>query len=329
MPTVKRRKRKVVSWDDIAANPVPGDVLACLDEIGLEVIRIKGEEAEAKCPAHLKRTGKEDRHPSFSVNLDEGVFGCFSCGFKGRFVHLVAEMLDLPEDDAVAWVRERGGIERVRRVLAKHESGLLIDVKDTTNNVNEASLALYTDVPQEEAAKRNISVEACNELGIRWDPETERWITPIREPYTNRLMGWQEKNKRVFLNQPYDVRKGDTLFGFNEAKDEPVKVLIESPLDVARARTAGYDNHVSSYGAMVTEAQMNLIIETSEVVIIGLDNDREGRRQGKVLKQMYSKRVIMRFLDYTQTDAKDEGDMTDAEIHYAVGNAVSSLLVKF
>lgn len=336
MPSVRRRrsaaarrKRKIVDWSDVAANPVPGDVLSCLEEIGLEVIRIKGEEAEAKCPAHLKRTGKEDRHPSFSVNLDEGVFGCFSCGFKGRFVHLVEEMLEIPEDAAVAWVRERGGIERVRRVLERHESGLLIDDKDTTNNINEASLVLYTDVPEEEAASRGLTVQACNDLGIRWDDEKDRWITPVREPYTNRLMGWQEKSKRVFLNQPKDLAKGLTLFGFNECVEEPVKVLVESPLDVARARGAGYENFVSSYGAMVTNEQMELLVETSEVVIIGLDNDREGRIQARNLKTLYSKRVIMRFLNYSETDAKDPGDMTDAEIHFAVGNAISSTLVKF
>lgn len=329
MSSVKRRKRKTVNWEDVLANPVPGDVLACLDEIGLEVIRIKGEEAEAKCPAHVKRTGKEDRHPSFSVNLDEGYFGCFSCGFKGRFVHLVTEMLELDEDAAVAWVRERGGIERVRKVLLRHESGLLIDESDTTNNINEASLALYTDVPAEEAAARSISVQACNELGIRWDTETDRWITPIRDPHTNRLMGWQEKNKRVFMNQPYDVRKGDTLFGYEEAREYTTKVLVESPLDVARARTAGYENFVSSFGAMVTSTQMDLLLQDCEVLILGLDNDREGLRQAKVLKELYSKRVILRVLDYSQTDAKDVGGMTDPEIRYAVDNAISSLLVKF
>lgn len=324
-----RARRKVIDWDDVFSNPVPGDVWACLEEIGLEVIRIKGEEAEAKCPAHLKRTGKEDRHPSFSVNLDEGYFGCFSCGFKGRFVHLVEEMLGLSSDDAVAWVRARGGIERVRKVLARREDGLLIDPLDTTNNINEASLVLYVDVPEEEAAKRNLTVEACNELGIRWDAEKSRWITPIREPGTNRLMGWQEKNKRVFLNQPEHVEKGLTLFGYNECVNEPVKVLVESPLDVVRARAAGYENFVSSYGVHVTNEQMDLLLSTTEVLIVALDNDRDGKLQSRNMKTLYAKRIILRFLDYSQTEAKDIGEMTNAEIHYAVNNAVSSVLAKF
>lgn len=333
--TRKRRRtrpaRELVDWEDVFANPVPGDVMSCLDELGVEVLRVKGEEAEARCPAHLKRTGKEDRHPSFSVNLDEGYFGCFSCGFKGRFVHLVEEMLGVDDATAAAWVRERGGIERVRKVLSRREGGLLIDPRDTTQNINEASLSLYTEVPEEEAEKRGISVEALTARGVLWDPETKRWITPIREPYTNTLLGWQEKNKKVFLNQPAEVQKGLTLFGFNEAQHERTKVLVESPLDVCRAVDAGYENFVASYGVHVSNEQMDLILETTDVLIVGLDNpaiDRDARIANRNMKTLYAKRIILRFMDYSHTEAKDPGEMDDAELHKAVGNAVSSILFK-
>jgi len=326
---VQRSRSTVASGWDAYGNPVPGDVLACLEEIGVEVLRVKGEEAEAKCPAHFERTGKEDQHPSFSVNLEEGIFGCFSCGFRGRFVALVAYVLGMTQAEATIWVRGRGGIERVRKILSKRSDGLLMDERDTSKHLNEASLALYTDVPEEAAAERNgITVESCNALGVRWDPEHDRWIVPIREAGTGKLMGWQEKNARYFRNKPLNVPKGKTLFGINEAEGDTL-ILVESPLDVVRLHAAGFDNGVSSFGAGVTDDQLSLIIDRAEVLIVALDNDKDGKKYSKMLKDMYAKRIIMRFFDYSQTEAKDPGDMTNEEIRYGVENAVSSVLVKF
>src|ERR1044072_5753470 len=101
--TLRWMKKRLVSMTgrpkirrgfDALLNVVSGDVVSAMEDMGLEVLRVDdSSEAHAKCPAHMEYLGKEDSHPSFSVNVDSGLFGCFSCGFKGQFPDLVAYVL--------------------------------------------------------------------------------------------------------------------------------------------------------------------------------------------------------------------------------------------
>ena len=74
---------------------------------------------------------------------------------------------------------------------------------------------------------------------------------------------------------------------------------------------------------------MALIIERAEVLVVALDNDRDGKKYSRMLKDIYAQRLIMRFFDYSGTEAKDPGDMTNVEIRKGIENAISSVLVKF
>ena len=55
----------------------------------------------AKCPFH------DDHNPSFSVNLDEGVYYCFGCGEKGDVIHLYAKMNDMDDKEALIELKKR------------------------------------------------------------------------------------------------------------------------------------------------------------------------------------------------------------------------------
>jgi DNA primase len=317
------RQAKAKGWDAVGT-PIPGNVTACLDEIGLDY---KADEYEIHmpCPMHEARTGKKDKHPSFSIRSDEGFFNCFSCGYKGPFVVLVRDVLDIPHSDAVAWVRARGGIERVKKFLAKKQPSEV----DTTKQINEASLALYVTPPYEQCAERQFwpaSAEAC---GVLWDEDRSMWIIPVRCPDTGVLWGWQEKNERYFRNRPTSMTKSKTLFGLHTAEDD-LAILVESPLDVARLHAAGYTSGLASFGAEVSDIQMSLIRDHFETVVIALDNDTAGTKACARLRKEWARRgLTLRFLDYSHTSAKDPGDMTDDEIHGAVDNAYSSVLARF
>jgi hypothetical protein len=104
-------------WNHVLrANPVPGDVVCGLLEMGVDVFKVDRDEAQAPCPAHYERTGKERSRGDWSVNTDDGMHNCFSCGFSGYFVDVVQHVLSISREEAVHWTRARGGIERVRNV---------------------------------------------------------------------------------------------------------------------------------------------------------------------------------------------------------------------
>lgn len=311
-------------WDALA-NPVPGDVLACLEELGVEVLRVSGDEALGRCPEHEKNTGSPDRHPSWSCNTETGLYGCFSCKAGGRFVSLVQFMLACDISEAVAWVRARGSIERAKRRLSGDDERL----KEKRRLVNEAELALYVDPPLGACSERLLDIEACQELGVLWDPREDMWILPIRDPETGKLWGWQEKNERYFSNQPYTVKKSLTLFGIDAFQGD-LAILVESPLDVVRLRGLGFTGALASFGAKVSDEQMRLIRSRTRNLISALDNDKDGRKYSEeIVRQKYAHRFNLKFLNYDGIQAKDIGDMTADQIKQSIRTAVSSILMRF
>lgn len=325
-------------WDAIQP-PIPGNVFACMEELGIENVRQKEDEIEGKCPMHFERLGKEDKHSSWSVNADEGYFNCFSCGYKGPFCLLVKDMLKISWEDAASWIRTRGSIERAKRILGH---GYIDDIvkrgpEDTTKVITEANLALYVEPPLWACDERELDPAMVDEMGILWDAENDRWILPIRNPDTGKLMGWQEKGKGYFRNRPRSLAKSTTLFGIDTFDDSHgYAVLVESPLDTVRVNTA-MEQRVSlgSMGAAVSDAQMELIIDRVDTLIVALDNpwvDRAGAKAMEDLRLRYRGRgLTMKFFDYEYAKgAKDPGDgMTDDQIRWAIETSYSSVLARF
>ena len=334
MAQASRRKRG--NWGDIRSPaPIPGNVFACMEELGIQGMRQMGDEIAGNCPMHFERLGKEDKHSSWSVNAEEGFFNCFSCGYKGPFVLLVQDVLKVSWEDAAAWVRERGSIERARRLLTAgeyiHE---ITGPIDTSKQINEASLALFVDPPEWALKERSLDLGAVRDLGIRWNTDRGCWILPIRDPDTGMLLGWQEKAKKWVRNRPKDVQKSNTLFGL-EIHDADYAVPVESPLDVARVNHAlGENAALGTYGSSLSATQMELIVDRVDTVIWLFDNpdlDTAGWKEAKRLqKEFLGNGVTTRYGSYKHTPtAKDPGDMSDLGIVKAVEDSYSSLLARF
>ena len=312
-------RRREVGKESVVL-PVPGDVEQALIELGIDITKSTDDELWARCPGHFKRTGKEDRHPSWSVNREDGVHFCFSCGYTGSFVSLVHDVTNQDFGDATRWVRQRGSLERVKRKLRKSKAE-----KDTTKIINEASLALMHAPPLKELAKRRLTLGSALHYGVLWEPEKGSWIVPIRDPETGELWGWQEKNERVFRNTPEEVPKSKTLFGLNKFAGNRA-ILLESPLDVVRLHSAGIEGGLSSFGVATSEVQLSLLFEVADIVVIALDNDRDGHRYSSKLRQKFlGKGKNIRFFNYRGINAKDIGEMTDEQIYQGLDTTRSLL----
>jgi hypothetical protein len=265
----------------------------------------------------MEYLGKEDSHPSFSVNVDSGLFGCFSCGFKGQFPDLVAYVLDIERADAVAWIRSKGTLARVDRLLAKKPAPV-----DTTELVNEASLALFEPPPLWALADRGLTAAACEQYGVLWEPEEELWITPVRDEY-GVLLGWQMKNERYFENYPVGLKKSKHVFGLQTLPKRCLQVtVVESPLDAVLIASAGWGFAVSTYGASISDKQMQLISERCDNVLLCLDNDVAGRKSRDDVIERWGRRGIgLLTVDYRcllpgreDIEGLDPGDLSDAEL---------------
>lgn len=277
------------------------DVESVLHSLGIEVIREYGDEVLGKCPLHLQRTGKEDRHPSWSINVKTYVHHCFSCGYSGTLSSLYRDLTgEVPED--LEWE------------LSKKSLLASIEVKKEQTfegpKVNEWVLNNYTDVPSRLLARRNVSRESIDRFEVKWDSESKAWVIPIRGK-TGELMGFQFRQKGTVINHPPGMEKSKTLFGFHLFANESRITVVESPLDAVRLNDVGVPA-VSSFGASVSLDQVELLARNFRYVVAAMDNDEPGRRaNGFLRKSLVHRGCVVFDFDYVGLEAKDPGDVED------------------
>lgn len=308
--------------------PVPGDVESALDELGIQYI-VRDNEAWARCPAPDHR----DRKASWSCNLVTGEHNCFSCHIGGTFVSLVAMVMGTEWAEALRWVRKRGGMERARAVLSG-KPGEAVSIPE--RRMTEADLALFWWPPAEALEARRISQTAVQQYEMLWDTERGMFIIPVRDPYSRRLRGWQEKSADLFKNVPWGLEKADCLYGLHTLRKGSKRViLVESPLDCLRIFCAGVNGAIASYGAEVSERQLEVIGDLFPEMICALDDDDAGWRRAEWIKDNRPRSLRVKYFDYDAAWAgnrgkrKDPGDMTDEEIRRGIDGAYSSLIARF
>lgn len=311
-----------------------GDVETALLRLGIEVSQ-RNNELLGLCPMHLERTGRPDSHPSWSMNADTGVHHCFSCGYRGTLLTLVAEINEfqtewgrLDFDAAKDWLRSNIEVnfELLAKQLEEAKNSYVAVSKPV--EMSEARLAVFTAPPQWALDARQLTADACEKHGVKWDGKN--WITPIRNPETNALMGWQEKGQghRHFRNRPTGVQKSKCLFGLDVWAGGTM-IVVESPLDVVRLSSLGVDGGVSTYGALVSEDQLSLM-RKADKLIFAFDNPRIDPAGLTAMKDMLKRTRLQGmecwFVKYTDELHKDIGDMPENSVQLLIQNASHCIL---
>lgn len=315
------------------------DVQLVLDNLGIKYEET-GSEAKALCPAHFARTGKEDHNPSWFINLDTGQHICFSCNYKGNIAQLVCDVNEFylntfgtysyDYEAARLWLSQVSAIPVEKLLEMVKMLPNRIEASPKPLEMSEARLAVFTNPPAEAMASRNITQEAVDAYGVLWDSNKSAWILPIREPHFNRLMGWQEKGTltRTFFNRPAGLQRSKTLFGIENQTDDVV-IVVESPLDCLRIRSAGQVGAVATCGTSLSEEQIKLL-RYSDKVVVAFDNpkvDKAGLKASEEMRKYARKYGINVFyFNYGSSGAKDPGDLTDDQIAWGIANAKSYVL---
>lgn len=264
------------------------------------------------CPYH------DDRHAgSFSVSLGTGQNYCFSCDTGGGFDRIVQNVLGCDTFTARRWCRDRAYDTDVPfdHEELEYGSGKI----DTSEQVNEASLVLYTAPPLDALESRQIDAETAAAFGLLWDNGT--WIIPVRDPHSGALWGWQAKHDKFFRNYPKGVPKSLTLFGLGCFRDGDVAVLVESPLDAVRLASAGVPGALSSFGVGISDDQLALIRQRASGLVLALDNDMPGMNKTVDILRSEKRMDIQVFNYGACPEAKDVGEMPDDACRWGMDNA--------
>lgn len=291
------------------------DLQTVLEGLGVEIKRAHGDEITGRCPVHHKVKGRESTRYSWSINVDTGLWLCFTCGARGNLFQLVSELTDNPGDLwSVQSTLIQNGLRRLNRDEAAYE-------QDVREDIDWISYGKFAPLPEAILELRQITAEAAKRFGVRWDTENKAIVLPIVSPL-GELKGWQLKKTGWYANVPTGVHKGSTLFGIERAF-APVALLLESPLDVVRFHTVytGTDiSAVAGFGANLSSDQQVLLESRFDQLIVALDNDKAGKAEMRRLHDRWAFRKGIKYFPYLKTDAKDIGDMTDDAILYNLDN---------
>jgi DNA primase len=282
-----------------------------LEHIGVEDLQPRDIEIGARCPKHEERTGERERHPRhFFVNRSTGMFHCFSCEYSGSLVGLIVDLAQV-------------GLWEAHKMMREFDVDLLEGNEERTwvpplpNADLETKLAEFGAPPERGIKHRRLNTEAIERFGVRWDYEESAWIFPIHAP-TGELWGWQAKTTEWVRNRPPGIHKSATLFGIQVPQDKIAVILVESPLDAVYLNGLGYAS-LASFGASVSDAQMRLIIERFDEVILALDNDKAGREETRrLLQSRWHHRFSVLIFSYWKSKGKDPGELSPDEVEQGI-----------
>lgn len=285
------------------------DLITILYDLGVDVNKAQGDEINARCPVHLKYKGRESSRNSWYLNIESGLWHCFTCGARGNLPMLVSELSD---DPGTLWKVQSHLITQGLRRLTQEEAVYEEDIREDINWLSYGQLA---EVDDRVLKFRKISREQATKFGLREDDQY-RTTFPLVSPL-GELKGWQAKKGKEVKNFPTGVHKSTTLFGIERAFGTTA-LLVEGPFDVPRFHSvyAGSDiNCVSSFGASVSDEQIRLLSSKFTKLVVAMDNDDAGRRETRRLsKVLPSFKDGVYYWQYLEGDPKDIGEMTDGQI---------------
>jgi CHC2 zinc finger/Toprim domain len=305
------------SWrDEYLPREKPSSIEHALSLLGIDYYDRRSEhdyrptQYTARCPFPEHR----DRKPSFGVNSQSGLWHCFGCGEGGNLARLVTQLTRAPKHLAERWL-EGVMYELCAPRWEPPEYNYYAETRFTE---------LFTDPPGWALDERGIDEDAASDLGIRWcDDDTDSfWILPVRHPDNFRVIGWQSKSiGRKYINTLDGTPKSQTLFGIELLQPRTPAIVVEDALDAAVMMSAGYSGAVATFGASISDSQIQLLANRASQLLIAFDNDDAGDKgldRIRNSEHMVGKRMYQfNYMDVAP-DAKDPGEMSDAEIKEAI-----------
>lgn len=262
-----------------------------IETLGAKNVRRHGDELIHSCmlPFGLHKNG--DVNPSASLNAEKLVYNCFGCG-GGNLIWATQNILQITHNEALRLLQNRFRpidfsaskfIASLEKMWQEKESEPTVLPRYSVKMLEPwLCFSEYLD-------SRGISREIQKQMktGINFDNMDQwsgGWITQPRlvipHFYGKELRGWSmrkllpEQVGPKYKHTP-SFPKDVTLFNFDMAKQFEQVFLVESPLSVLSMLSQGFENVVATFGAMVTNRQVE-ILRNFDRVIVFPDGDKTG-----------------------------------------------------
>jgi len=333
----------------------PYQVETVLHDCGIEVSTQTYTAFLCYCPYHSNRDT-----PSFAVNKTEGTFICFnpSCGETGNLFTLLRDIKGLNTFEAKRAVRKRGSeTERTWNERVIIPDDVFVPYPQETVDTLVANM---WSMPEGRAYLhgRHLDDDTIKYFSVGYDGAGKVTI-PLHSPFGELvgLVGRSVSEKRFKNSDNLPISK--TLFNIHRARAHDSVIIVESAFCAMRLHQAGYPNAVATLHGHMSSRQFQLLGRYFDTIINMTDYDekqfhkpcgkckRLGRQEcighspgrdlgAQIAAGMQHKKVLWAAMGdrlvypteplegYRDKAAKDPSDMSDAEIHQCLRNAVSN-----
>ena len=263
---------------------------------------------------------REERHPSFAVNLENGSWidsGAVGDFRKGNFISLLAFLREESYEDTCDY------LINIYSPLKADENDLHLNMNFLTANTSAAPLKVFTADELKPYAfrstylqQRGISEEVQRDFRVGYDPKRSAvamcWCNQAGDVVNIKFRRVADKHFWYAGGQ----RIKEHLYGihvYNRNTNSAV-AITESEIDCMRLWTVGIP--ALALGSANTSKEQGLLLRNCGATefIIATDNDAAGKQCGKKLEALLVGTFKVSHFNFPRKDAKDISDLTDEEI---------------
>lgn len=282
-------------------------------------------EYKTRCPFPELHEGGTDSNPSFTVNLETGVYYCNTCHSKGNIHTYYKTKYNKSSKEAWFFFGDALGIPR------PDGEELFSDTIDPeiALRYHHDLLAIGGSTVDFLLNERCLTMEAIKQFQIGWNGE--RYTIPIYDEKCNLV------NIRLYTRMPVDGRQkvinyrdenGNTygrvrLYGIENITQEiPYVVVAEGELDRICCEAHGIPAVTSTAGAGTWDRSWTPLFKNVGKVYSCYDNDTAGVNAGAKLLRRLSSLTEVAILQWPD-GFKQKGDLTD---YFAEGHTHDDFL---
>lgn len=288
----------------------------------------KGTNLLACCPFH------GEKHPSFAVNVEKGVYNCFACGASGPIVKMISELKGISLGDAYDILEEFDNVDRKRTSVKDiRRYGESDDGWEKSGKADIPVLPMSKIAPfksgkciHEYLCKRGFSEHTVKTFKIGWNRLTNRITIPLFSR-KGELWGWSERTVFDKADPEYyplygesdkymihEFPKSKVIFPLNLYEGNDTAILVEGILDAVWMHQLGYKNCLSIITANINSAQIiHLRSLGIRKLILFLDFDKYGTVGKEKIHKLMKHEFILYDVDNV-VGKKDPQEMSKEEI---------------
>ena len=272
-----------------------------------------GSEIKSRCPfTHLHASG-QDSNPSFTINLDRGVYYCNACGSKGNIHTFYTSIYGVSKQEAWYTFGDALGIPRPEGIDSRPSIDPALPIK--YHKALMESTGVIRDIL---SSKRGITDETLKRFMIGWD--NERITIPIYDEFNElvniRRYKWNSYEDRTKMINYTDELKNTfgevRIYGIEHLYDPSIEEIIwcEGEWDRLIAEQHVMPACTATAGAGNFRTEWYQLLKKKKRIYIAYDNDDVGRLATASLIENLRNGPELYVIHWPE-GFKDKGDITD------------------